>query len=103
MDRLTAGAEAEATTLMWRGAVLAHFGRIAKADLCLVVNPNGDLGVGSTLELGCAVALDKLLIALQHDREPARDALYDVVLGTDDVDEVVERLTSLLTGGHLQR
>src|SRR5689334_9104719 len=62
--------------LAWKGATFAHLERIAKSDICLMVNPGGYLGNASTLELGYAVALHKLVIALQHDAEPAREGLF---------------------------
>ena len=61
-----------------------------------MINPNGYLGVGSSLELGYAVSLGKLVIALQHDEELARESLFDIVLETENVDEIVEQITKIV-------
>lgn len=71
--------------LAWKGATLAHFGRIAKCDGLYLVNPTGYVGVSTTLELGYGYALGKIVIAMQPDPEPARSTLFDLVLETEDV------------------
>lgn len=93
-DMTFAGTLAEdANLLAWKGATYAHMQRVAKCDVCLIVNPGGYLGVGSTLELGYAVAARKIIVALQPDAEPARQGLYDFVLRTEEPTAVVEALT----------
>lgn len=97
MPALTADASAELTLLGWKGATFAHFARIQKSQLCLFVNPEGYLGYSSTLELGYAASLGKLIIALEHDTaEPAREGLFDLVLETTDIETVVNNLQTLL-------
>src|SRR5271170_8141695 len=59
----------EQVLLAWKGATFAHLQRIAVGDVCLFVNPRGYMGASSTLELGAAVAMRKLIIACQHDTE----------------------------------
>ena len=87
----------EGTLLLWKGATFAHFNRIKTASICIMVNPGGYLGVGSTLELGYAVSLGKLIIALEHDKdESARDVLFDVVLEDEDPDSVVNKINELI-------
>ncbi len=86
----------EGNLLLWKGATFAHFNRIKTADVCIMINPNGYLGVGSSLELGYAVSLGKLVIALQHDEELARESLFDIVLETENVDEIVEQITKIV-------
>lgn len=87
----------EGTLLLWKGATFAHFNRVKTSNICIMVNPGGYLGVGSTLELGYAVSLGKLIIALQHDKnEPARDVLFDVVLENEDPDYVVNKIDELI-------
>lgn len=87
----------EGELLLWKGATFAHFNRVKTANICIMVNPNGYLGVGSTLELGYAVSLGKLIIALQHDKEePARDVLFDVILEDENPDSVVEKISNLI-------
>lgn len=87
----------EGTLLLWKGATFAHFNRVKTASVCIMINPGGYLGVGSTLELGYAVSLGKLIIALQHDKdEPARDVLFDVVLNSEDPDLVAGRIDELI-------
>ena len=86
----------EGETLLWKGATFAHLNRIKTADVCIMVNPKGDLGVGSTLELGYAVGQGKLIISLQHDEELARESLFDIVLECEDAEKVVEKIDTLL-------
>lgn len=86
----------EGETLLWKGATFAHLNRIKTADVCIMINPSGYLGVGSTLELGYAGALGKLIISLQHDDELAREALFDLVLECEDADNIVEKVDTLL-------
>lgn len=88
----------EGCLLMWKGATYAHLNRIKTADVCIMINPGGYLGVGSSLELGYAVSLGKLIIALQHDAELARESLFDIVLESEEIDFVVERLAKILRG-----
>lgn len=86
----------EGRLLLWKGATYAHLNRIKTADVCIMVNPGGYLGVGSSMELGYAVSLGKLVIALQHDDELARESLFDIVLESEDIDYVVKKICAFL-------
>lgn len=87
----------EGSLLLWKGATFAHFNRVKTANICIIVNPNGYLGVGTTLELGYAVSSGKLIIALQHDKEePAREILFDIVLEDENPETVVDKISQLL-------
>lgn len=88
----------EGCLLMWKGATYAHLNRIKTADVCIMINPGGYLGVGSSMELGYAVSLGKLIIALQHDAELARESLFDIVLESEEVDNVIEKIVKILRG-----
>ena len=88
----------EGMQLIWKGATYAHLNRIKTADVCVMANPHGYLGVGSSMELGYAVASGKLVIAIQHDAELARESLFDIVLETEKSDEVAKKITKLLKG-----
>ena len=96
IEKLTAETTHEGKLLAWKGATFAHFNRIRTAEVCLIINPGGYLGASSTLELGYAVALGKLIIALQHDEELAREALFDIILETEDTETIVSTLSKLL-------
>lgn len=85
----------EANLLAWKGATFAHFNRIAKADICVMLNPGGYLGASSTLEMGYAVALNKLIVALRHDAELSREGLFDIVLETEELMEIADRVEKL--------
>lgn len=87
--------QADAGLLAWKGATYAHLQRVAKCDICLIVNPGGYTGVGGTLELGYAVALRKIIVAMQPDTEPARNGLFDFVLNTDDGAQATEAVIKL--------
>lgn len=88
----------EGKLLLWKGATYAHLNRIKTADICIMVNPNSYLGVGSSLELGYAVSLGKLIISLQHDSELARESLFDVILETEDAKDAVSKIATMLRG-----
>jgi len=89
----------EGTLLLWKGATFAHLNRIKTSSVCIMVNPSGYLGVGSTLELGYAVSLGKLIIALRHDEaELARESLFDIVLDCEEVEIVVDEIDAILQG-----
>ena len=90
------GIDSEGELLLWKGATFAHFNRIKTADVCIMVNPKGYLGVGSSLELGYASSLGKLIIALQHDTELARESLFDIVLEEENAEQVVELISRLV-------
>jgi nucleoside 2-deoxyribosyltransferase len=100
IDRLCAGQPLETRELAWKGATFAHFNRIMKADAILIVNPDGYVGSSTTLELGYAVALGKLVIAMSGDRdEMARGVLFDLVLDCSDITKAVTELTIRLGAG----
>lgn len=86
----------EGTLLLWKGATHAHLNRIKTADVCIMLNPNGYLGVGSSIELGYAASLGKLIIALEEDDEKAREVLFDIILKTSDLEEALQRTTEIL-------
>jgi len=49
------------------------------------------------MEMGYAVALQKLVIALAHDSELAREALFDIVLETENEEDAAERIYDIVT------
>jgi hypothetical protein len=79
--------------LAWKGGTYSHFQRLSRCDICLVCNPDGYSGVSTTLELGFATALGRLVVTLGHDHELARQSLFDHVLGTTDPEEVAVKLS----------
>lgn len=97
IDGATEGAAKldEARLLAWKGATFAHFNRIQKASICVMLNPGGYLGASSTLEMGYAVALNKLIVSLRHDAELSRDVLFDIVLETEELQEIAGRIEQL--------
>jgi len=93
----------ECLELAWKGATFAHLNRIEKADVVFIVNPDGYVGPSTTLELGYAVALRKLVVAMRADTgEPARHVLFDIVLDKDNVVDACKDLVSQVAhiGGH---
>lgn len=96
IGKYTTDIDLEGETLLWKGATFAHLNRIKTASVCIMINPKGYLGVGSTLELGYAVSLGKLIIALQHDNELARDSLFDIILECEDADKICDKVDALL-------
>ena len=96
IGKYTDNMDLEGEILLWKGATFAHLNRIRTADVCIMINPKGYLGVGSTLELGYAVSLGKLIIALQHDDELARESLFDIVLECEDAEMIADKVDALL-------
>lgn len=76
--------------------VLQHFDRIRRADVCFVYNKDGYLGVNTTLELGFAHALGKVIYALEPENTPefggelCREILFTDVVSTPE--ELYEKL-----------
>jgi nucleoside 2-deoxyribosyltransferase len=98
IEKLVEGRPEECRELAWKGATFAHMNRIDKADVVYVVNPDGYLGASTTLELGYAVALGKLVVAMQPDQaEAARNVLFDIILGQSDTDAACDELLDRLT------
>jgi nucleoside 2-deoxyribosyltransferase len=93
MNELFSEERDECWELAWKGATFAHLNRIEKADVVFIVNPDGYLGPSTTLELGYAVALRKLIVAMKPDNtETARTVLLDVVLDSEDVTDACKKL-----------
>lgn len=60
-----------------------HFYKIKMADVVFIYNKDGYAGVSTTLELGCAVALEKPVYALSDkDEELCRLVLFREVIKT---------------------
>jgi nucleoside 2-deoxyribosyltransferase len=95
IDELVGDRPEECRELAWKGATFAHLNRIEKADVVFIVNPDGYLGPSTTLELGYAVALRKLVVAMQRDNaELARAVLIDITLDTADVADACKKLAT---------
>jgi len=98
IDQLVSGRPEECKQLAWKGATFAHFNRIVKADIVFIINPDGYVGASTTLELGYAVALGKLIVAMRpDDAEPARNGLFDVILDSSDPYKACQDLIHLTT------
>lgn len=60
-----------------------HFCKIKMADIVFIYNKNGYSGVSTTLEIGCALALNKPIYALSDkDEELCRKVLFRDILKT---------------------
>ena len=83
--------------LMWKGITFEQLNNIKTSDVVFVINPNGRLGVQSTIELGYATCLGKLIIAMQHDSiELGRESLFDIVIECEKEDEAIDALLKIL-------
>ena len=99
IDALCENGPAELLELAWKGATHAHLNRIVKADVVYIVNPDGYVGSSTTLELGYAVGLGKLVVAMMADRdELARTVLFDVILDCTAVSDAADELGRRLLG-----
>jgi nucleoside 2-deoxyribosyltransferase len=97
IEELVQGRPAECRELAWKGATFAHLNRIEKADAIFIVNPTGYIGPSTTLELGYAIALRKLIVAMMPDHEElARTVVLDLVLDTTDIEEACTELVKRL-------
>jgi nucleoside 2-deoxyribosyltransferase len=97
IDRVVGKRGDECLDLAWKGATHAHFYRLRKADVVIVVNPTGYVGVSTTLELGYAAALGKLIVAMQPDSaEHARNILFDFVASAATVEAAVDEIARFI-------
>jgi hypothetical protein len=91
-DRLQIKAYRERVPAM----VHEHFDRIRKADVCYIYNKNGYLGVNTTLELGFAHGLNRIIYALEPEKpiefggEVCRDILFTEIISTPE--DLMKRL-----------
>ena len=68
-----------------------HFYKIKMADVVYVFNKNGYSGVSSTLEIGYAVALGKIIYALNEDiEEGCKNVLFREIIKTPE--KLIEKL-----------
>jgi hypothetical protein len=68
-----------------------HFYKIKMADIVFIYNKNGYSGVSTTLEIGCALALNKQIYALSDkDEELCRKSLFRDIIKTPK--QLVEKL-----------
>jgi nucleoside 2-deoxyribosyltransferase len=74
--------------LMAAGLTYDHFEKIKKSDIALFANLDGYMGNSATLELGIAAANSKHIVALNHDKELARECLFNDVLETEDIEKI---------------
>lgn len=67
-----------------------HFDRIRKSDVCYVYNKGGYLGVNTTLELGFAHGLNRIIYAFEPEKaiefggEVCRDILFTEIINTPE-------------------
>ena len=62
------------------GLTYDHIQKIRMADVVFIYNKDGYSGVSVTLEIGCAVALNKPIYALADDPEVCRQVLFQSVI-----------------------
>lgn len=67
-----------------------HFYKIKMADVVFVFNKEGYSGSSTTLEIGYAVALGKVIYALSSDNELSRHVLFRETVSSPE--ELVKRL-----------
>lgn len=61
----------------------AWINEVRKADVVFFFNKNGYMGINTTLELGVAIGMDKIIGALENDiKEPCRHIFFDFVANT---------------------
>lgn len=70
--------------LMATGLTLDHFEKIKKSDIVLFANYDGYIGNSATMELGVAVASSKIIVALNHDEELARECMFNTIIESED-------------------
>src|SRR3989338_2964508 len=78
------------------GLVHEHFDRIRKSDVCFVYNKKWYVGVNTTLEIGFAHGLNRIIYALEPEKaikfggEVCRDILFSEIIETPE--ELMRRL-----------
>lgn len=77
--------------LVATGLTYQHFQKIRQADVVFVFNKNGYVGNSTTLELGFAAALGKIVYALENDTvEVCREILFKEIIKNEK--ELVKKL-----------
>jgi nucleoside 2-deoxyribosyltransferase len=84
--------DAKQALLAWKGGTYSHLQRVRRCEICLICNFGGYIGIGTTLELGYAAALGKLVVALKDDGELARQSIFDHVLNEERPEDVACKL-----------
>lgn len=70
---------------IYNGLTRHHFDMIKKADVCLIFNKDGYSGNSTTLEMGCASGMNKIIIGLEPDTiEGCRDSLFDFYINSKE-------------------
>ncbi len=75
------------------GLVHAHLQRIRESDVCFVYNPKGYVGVNTTIEIGFAHGLNKILYTLEEETdynsggELCRQVLFNKSVSFDELCE----------------
>jgi nucleoside 2-deoxyribosyltransferase len=68
------------------GLTFDHLNKIRMADVVFIYNKDGYSGVGVTLEIGYAVALNKPIYALAQDEEICRQVLFrEIILSAEEL------------------
>ncbi len=73
------------------GLVHAHLQRIREADVVYVYNPNGYVGVNTTIEIGFSHGLNKIIYTLEEETDYAsggelcRQVLFNKVVKPEDM------------------
>ena len=80
--------------LMAGGLTYDHFEKIKKSDIVLFANLDCYIGNSATLELGVAVGHSKHIIALNHDKELAREVLFNDIIESEDIDAIVKFIST---------
>lgn len=79
-----------------RSLTLNHFRKIEQGDIILFANLDGYMGISASMELGYASAQQgKIIVALNHDAEYTRQALFDTVLDEQAIDIVANKIQQL--------
>lgn len=67
------------------GLTRHHFDMIKKADVCFIFNKDNYIGNSVTLEMGCASAMNRIIIGLEPDTtEICTDVLFDFYINSKE-------------------
>ena len=64
------------------GLTYDHIQKIRMADVVFIYNKDGYSGVSVTLEVGCAITLNKPIYALAEDSEVCRQVLFQEIISS---------------------
>lgn len=78
------------------GLVYDHLFKINRADLCILYNPNGYVGINTALEVGYIIQRNKTLISLFVSNEYCIDLFVQDVVNSSEEELILQKVNYYL-------